>query len=56
MVAVGLPDDLARYLAELFAVVREGATASISPAVEELTGHAPRTFEQYARDHADAWR
>ena len=40
-VAAGVPDDLARYLADLFAVVREGATASTSPAVEELTGHAP---------------
>jgi uncharacterized protein YbjT (DUF2867 family) len=51
-----VPDDLARYLADLFEAVRQGVTAAISPAVEELTGSAPRNLERYAQDHAAAWK
>jgi uncharacterized protein YbjT (DUF2867 family) len=29
-----------------------GATEQTTPIVEELTGWSPRTFEQFARDHA----
>jgi uncharacterized protein YbjT (DUF2867 family) len=51
----GVPADLAEYLTVLFGFVRQGATAAISPGVEELTGQPPRTLAQYARDHASAW-
>ena len=56
LVDAGVPADLARYLAALFEFVRQGATAAVSPAVEELTGRAPRSLAQYARDHASMWR
>jgi uncharacterized protein YbjT (DUF2867 family) len=52
----GAPGDLARYLAGLFGMVREGLTAAVSGAVEELTGRAPRAFAEYARDHAAVWQ
>jgi uncharacterized protein YbjT (DUF2867 family) len=55
LVGAGVPDDLARYLANLFAFVRAGGAASVSQSVEQLSGRAPRTLEQYARDHAAAW-
>ena len=51
----GVPADLARYLAALFAFGRQGATALVSAGVEELTGQAPRTLKQYAQDHASLW-
>ncbi len=51
----GAPAELARYLATLFVYVRNGATAPVSPAVEQITGRSPRTLAQYARDHAWAW-
>ena len=56
MVAAGAPEDLSKYLAVLFSFVREGATAAVTGAVEEISGHAPRTLEQYAEDRAAAWR
>jgi uncharacterized protein YbjT (DUF2867 family) len=55
LVDAGAPAELAQFLAGLFNDARQGAAAAISSAVEELTGHAPRTLAQYARDHAAAW-
>ena len=52
----GAPAGLARYLAPLFGFVRQGAAATVSAAVEQLTGRAPRTLAQYAQDHASAWK
>lgn len=52
----GVPADLANFLALLFGLVREGGTAAVSPAVEELTERPPRTLEQYAQDYASAWK
>ena len=56
LVEAGAPADLARYLAVLFGFARQGAAAPVSAGVEELTGRAPRTLAQYAKDHASAWR
>lgn len=52
----GVPADLAEYLAALFGFVRQGLAAAITPSVEELTGRAPRRFQQYAEDHAALWK
>ncbi len=35
-----------------FFVKGEFDDAVVLPAVQELTGHPPRTFEQWARSHA----
>jgi uncharacterized protein YbjT (DUF2867 family) len=56
LVEGGVPADLADYLAGLFAFGREGATAPVTRDVEELTGRAPRTLVEYARDHASFWK
>ena len=55
LVEAGVPGDLARYLADLFVLVREGGAAVISQDVELLTGRAPTTLTQYAQKHASAW-
>jgi uncharacterized protein YbjT (DUF2867 family) len=55
LVDAGAPADLAHYLAVLFGFARQGATATVSTGVEELTGRAPRTLAQYAQDHAPVW-
>jgi hypothetical protein len=36
--------------------LREGYGATISSAVRDITGRAPRTFRDFARDHADRFR
>jgi uncharacterized protein YbjT (DUF2867 family) len=56
LVGAGAPADLAHYLAVLFDFARQGATATVSTGVEELTRRAPRRLTQYAQDHASVWK
>ena len=42
----------AQLLAAIYHPVREGWTAGVTDAVERLSGHAPRSLEQWARDNA----
>lgn len=44
------------YLLRLYALVRAGHCASVRPTVAELLGRRPRTFAEFARASADAWR
>ncbi|WP_201831661.1 SDR family oxidoreductase [Microvirga zambiensis] len=52
LVSAGVPKAYAEFLAAIFHPVREGWTASVSNAVQTLTGKAPRSVETYARDYA----
>ncbi|MCW2246019.1 uncharacterized protein YbjT (DUF2867 family) [Azospirillum fermentarium] len=49
--AAGVPNGYAGFLASIFHPVREGWTAAVSPAVETLTGHPPRSVRQTLVDH-----
>lgn len=51
-----LPDWQVDGLLEDYAHYARGEAAEISPAVEDLTGRAPRSAEQWARDYADMLR
>ena len=51
LTSAGVPKDYANFLASLFHPVREGWTAGVSTAVEELTGHAPRSVQTYIKDN-----
>ena len=52
----GLPDELAVGFAEIMGRYAEGGvTREVSPAVEELTGRAPRTFEEFLRENRGAY-
>jgi uncharacterized protein YbjT (DUF2867 family) len=55
--AAGIPLDYAQLLGGLFDAVRAGATAAVSDDVQRVTGHAPRSFEDYLADPATvaAW-
>ena len=53
LTGAGVPADYAGFLTSIFHPVREGWTASVTDAVETLTGHQPRSLESYARDNAD---
>lgn len=52
----GLPPDYAEALIALFAGIRAGWNAGVSGTVAEVTGRAPGSLAEYAKDHADAWR
>ena len=48
----GLPEELAVGFTEIMGRYRAGGvTRKVSPAVEELTGRAPRTFEEFLREN-----
>ena len=53
--AWGLPDIMVRHFMSLNHVYKQGWAAAISPDVERLTGHAPRRFDDFARENAAAW-
>jgi uncharacterized protein YbjT (DUF2867 family) len=55
MIEAGLPADYSGFLALLFSFVRQGAASQVTDAVQQLTGHAPRTLEAYAQRNAGAF-
>ncbi|MFO6451949.1 MULTISPECIES: hypothetical protein [unclassified Aeromicrobium] len=44
------------YYAELLVDVREGRYADVTTDLEDLIGRAPRTFDDFVREHADDWK
>src|SRR5262249_1731247 len=53
--ASGMPDWLAEQLVALFGMLRRGAAEQVTDSVRALTGRAPRTIEDFLRDHATAF-
>ena len=56
MIADGLPPMVADAIVAIFAAQRAGSMVGTTDAVRELTGRAPRTIADFARDYADAFR
>ncbi len=52
----GFPDWAGDAVIEDERITREGRYSTVLPTVEEVTGRKPRSFEQFARDYADAFR
>ncbi len=52
MIAAGMPQWLAEQLVVLFEKLRQGAAEQTTDTVLALTGRAPRTFTEFAHDHA----
>ncbi len=53
--AAGLPPSFAASLAAVELGTKAGDDARISTSVLDLTGHAPRTFEEYVRRNVGSW-
>ncbi|MFQ5908985.1 MAG: SDR family oxidoreductase [Thermoplasmata archaeon] len=51
----GLPDWYLDAAIEASRSTREGRYSAVSATVEEVTGKKPRSFEQFARDYAEAF-
>jgi NAD(P)H dehydrogenase (quinone) len=51
LVARGAPPRFADDVATLFAEVADGALETTTTTVAELTGHRPRTFDEFLADH-----
>ncbi len=55
MVGMGMPEWLAEAVAELFEVRQAGYLAAVTDTVAEITGRGPRSYEEFARDHKEAF-
>lgn len=58
MISAGLPDWAAAEVVNIYGrgFFREGGGAVVTTVTTELLGRAPRTFDDFARDHADQFR
>jgi uncharacterized protein YbjT (DUF2867 family) len=58
LAGAGLPGWLARELADLYGrgFYRAGGASFVTDTVERLLGRPPRSYDEFARDHADAFR
>lgn len=52
----GMPDVIVNALLELYASYKAGQAATVSPVIEQVTGKKPISFEQFARDYAEAFK
>jgi uncharacterized protein YbjT (DUF2867 family) len=52
----GVPSDYADLVIDLYRYYRSGKAAAMSTTVQDITGRAPTSFEQFAREHAAAFR
>ena len=52
----GVPEPVIRYLDMLYGAVRAGYMARITDDVQQITGHAPLTFADFAKLHTTAWK
>lgn len=55
MAGAGASPDFVHFMVFLYDGIRAGWTTSVTDTVERLTGQAPRTLEQFAQDHREAW-
>ena len=56
MIRAGMPDFYADALIDLFRAYRNGMASGVTSSVKSITGHEPIMFDQFVRDHADAFR
>jgi uncharacterized protein YbjT (DUF2867 family) len=52
LVSNGVPPHVATALGESFTAIREGRAAAVTDTVERVTGRNPRSFAEWAQEHA----
>ena len=52
----GVPDLMINGSIAADRITKEGLGSGVLPTVEEVTGKKPRSFEQFARDYAEAFK
>lgn len=55
LVSAGFPEDYVDFMILIFGYLREGYNARTTPHVQALLGQPPRSLEQYASEHRQAW-
>jgi uncharacterized protein YbjT (DUF2867 family) len=56
MTGMGMPKSLADAMNELYALAPEGHLAAVVDTVQAVTGRPPRTFVEFTKDHASAFK
>ncbi len=56
MQGAGMPEPTVNALLELYASYKAGQAATVSPAIEQVTGKQPISFEQFVQDYAEVWQ
>jgi uncharacterized protein YbjT (DUF2867 family) len=52
----GMPQSLVDAMMELYALDKAGHAAGVTNEVKHITGREPRSFREFARDHAMKWK
>jgi uncharacterized protein YbjT (DUF2867 family) len=55
LLQAGVPAPYAQFLVTILGYFKAGYAERTTDAVQRITGHAPRSFEQYAQDHRAVW-
>lgn len=55
LLGAGLPRDYAEFLLLILGHFKAGHAERTTDAVQQVTGQAPRSFEQYAQDYRASW-
>lgn len=55
LIGAGLPQWIAEGLVNFYQSIRDGHMAAVTQSVEELAGHAPRTYRQVLNEHKEAF-
>lgn len=55
LIGAGMSKDYAAFLVQILGFFKAGYSERTTDAVREITGHTPRTIEQYAQDHRASW-
>lgn len=56
MLGMQLPEWMVNAMMELHGIDKAGYAAAVTPTVQEITGSAPRSFNDFARENAAAWQ
>jgi uncharacterized protein YbjT (DUF2867 family) len=52
----GTPKATVEYSRRVYDCIREGRTSTISPDIEQVTGHLPRSFSAFVEENKKVWR
>lgn len=55
MLDMGMPEIMIDWFMSLNHVIKQGWAASITDDVQQLSGHAPRRFDDFVRENVAAW-
>jgi nucleoside-diphosphate-sugar epimerase len=56
MHAQGTPSPMVDGILDLFSTNKAGKAAVVTDEVRAITGRPPRSFKEFARDHAEGWK